>query len=349
MKNIKKIYESDRHIGDDPFEFLLNVKNIIPNGSFVSVGYLNDKIISSNEDAKFRWGPTTKKPITPKNDAELTEYINKIPDSKFKEALINFQNSPKYQAALANGKKAPFNIDGDVHIIKISRFIFNWKNNEAFAKFYGKRSDAVARVRALHGFGFPEDTYPEDDWRLKPKYKGTGIRPVSGAKGNQGNPYKPLPGNSGFYSHIDEPGKISIRQIYNPKASKTSLWFFIDADGNIVELERELIAWLMYAYKSSRVINKIDEIKEEEQAFLDDIAAIKDIDSSERTLILDDVIYITGTTVDEQGNKDPFTWDNNKMIMKRYKYINDAAIEHIIDRCKKKSKKEEQEMNNTVI
>lgn len=167
---MKLILESERHIGDNPFDFFS--KNLIPNGSFVSIGYVNDKLISKtvpNDKIKrdFGWGPDTKKPITPKNDAELTAFINKIPDSKFRQALIDFQNSPKYQAALANGGKAPFNIEGDAHVVKIGRYIVNWKSADAFAKFYADRSDAIARLRHKYGFGNPEEDYPENDWRRK--------------------------------------------------------------------------------------------------------------------------------------------------------------------------------------
>ena len=81
------ILESERHIGNNPFDFLS--KNVIPDGSFVSIGYVNDHEIS--------WGPRTRKSINPTNDAKLTEYIEKLPEGTFKKALVDFQNSAKYQ------------------------------------------------------------------------------------------------------------------------------------------------------------------------------------------------------------------------------------------------------------
>ena len=82
---MKLLVESERKIGKNPFEFLS--KNIIPSGSFVSIGYVNDHEIS--------FGPKTRKKITPENDAELTRYIESLPESPFKTSLTNFQNSEK--------------------------------------------------------------------------------------------------------------------------------------------------------------------------------------------------------------------------------------------------------------
>lgn len=328
------ILESERHIGNNPFDFLAT--NIIPNGSFVSIGYVNDHEIS--------WGPRTRKNINATNDAKLTEYISKLSEGKFKNALISFQQSPKYQAALASGKTAPFNIEGDVHIIKIGRFTVNWKSSEALAKFYGDRNDATAKIRAKHGFGNEETDYAEDDWRQR--YGGTGIRPVSKHKGLQGNPYKPI-GNSGFYSHIDEPNKVSIRQIGNPRASKASLWLFIDADGEVSYLDNEMMAWLTYAYKGSKAKDEVKEITQEEQEFLNDLTSIKDYDKQEMTMLLDNILYLTGTTVDANKNKEPFTWLNDEKISELYPYINRKELDSIIRKCVKVSNKETQEMNES--
>ena len=77
---MKIILESERHIGKNPFDFLS--KNIIPNGSFVSIGYVNDH--------DFSFGPRTQKKNIQKNDAQLTAYIEQLPESKFKQALIDF-------------------------------------------------------------------------------------------------------------------------------------------------------------------------------------------------------------------------------------------------------------------
>lgn len=337
---MRVIVESERHIGKDPFQFLST--NIIPNGSFVSIGYFNDHEIS--------FGPRTRKYNIKNNDEKLTEYIDNLPDGKFKDALVNFQNSPKYIAAMESGKSAPFNIEGDVHIIKISRFIVNWKNNSAFASFYGNRRDAEQAVRVKHGFGNDEDSYAEDDWRHK--YKGVGSMPLSGAKGKQGNPYRSMAdsglGDSGFYSHAENPSKISIRQVGNPKASMAKpIWLFVDADGKVSYLDNGLMAWLQYAYKQNKVKEEIQEISQEEKDFLADLQAIKNYDKKEITLLLDNILYMTGTSVTSDGKKDPFIWLNDDIIKQTYPYIDETELNKIIDKCVKKSKRETSNMNES--
>ena len=330
---MKIIVESERHIGNNPFDFLS--KNIIPNGSFVSIGYVNDHEIS--------WGPRTKKKITPTNDAQLTQYIEQLPEGKFKNALIAFQESDKYQAALATGKTAPFNIDGDVHIVKIGRFIVNWKNPESFAKFYADRSDAEQQVRVKHGFGKDDTEYPEDDWRRK--HAGVGSRPMSKATGRQAAEYKSI-GGSGFYTHPEDPNKLYIRQIGNPKASPKPIWLFIDADGTVSYMDNKLMAWLTYAYKSSRTVkDEMEEISQEEQDFLNDLKAIKNMDKSEMKMILDNVLYLTGTTIDDNKVKEPFTWINDDKISELYPYVNKDEWNKVVRKCVKISNTETTNMN----
>jgi hypothetical protein len=150
---MKVILESERSIGNNPFDFL--AKNLIPDGSFVSIGYITD--------GKIKNGPNTRCYITPKNDAELTKVIDELDDDLFKEYLIKFQNSDKYQKALLGKRKtAPLDFGG-CHIVKISRNIVNWKNPKALAKFYADRAEAVGDLRVKYGFGDYPEEYDEDD------------------------------------------------------------------------------------------------------------------------------------------------------------------------------------------
>jgi hypothetical protein len=336
---MKMILESERHIGKNPFDFL--TKNVIPNGSFVSIGYVNDHVIGPQESADFRWGPRTQKKITAENDAKLTEYISKLPECGFKTALINFQKSAKYQTALATGKTAPFNIDGEVHVIMIGRHTFNWRDNKAFAKFNKARNDAEIQVRSKHGFGKPEDEYAADDWRWN--YRGVGLYPISKHKGNQGNPYKdPIFGNSGFYAHLEDPNKIAIRQVANPRASKKPIWLFIDADKKVTYLDNEVMAYLTYLYKKEKVKKEVREITQEEKDFVAELESIKDFHTKEKTMPIDNILYFTGTTVDAQKQKEPFTWLNDDKIAELYPYIDRTELDSIIRKCVKISNDEMQ-------
>lgn len=337
---MKVIVESERHIGKDPFQFLST--NIIPNNSFVSIGYFNDHEIS--------FGPRTRKWNIKNNDERLTAYIESLPESSFKDALINFQNSPKYIAAMESGKSAPFNIEGDVHIIKISRYIVNWKSNTALAKFYSDRSDEEKKVRLKHGFGNDEDSYAENDWRRK---YGTGINGLNKARGKQGNAYVSSMkdnglGDSGFYSNPDNPSKLSIRQVANPKASQAKpIWLFVDADKKVTYLDKDLMAWLTYAYKQNKVKEEVQEISQEEKEFLTDLQSIKNYDKNEMTLLLDNILYITGTSVTPNGEKDPFIWLNDDIISQTYPYIDKKELNNIVNTCVKKSKRDTTSMNES--
>lgn len=372
-------------------KFLSDPNNTIPNGSFVSIGYFNDhkigkkipqitdkktkKIIQKGKSNEFfDWGESTKKRITAENDAELTAYIEKLPACKFKDALIAFQKSEKYQEALTSGKTAPFNIDGDAHILMISRHIVNWRDRESFVKFYKDRGEEEVKVRAKHGFGYADEDYAEDDWRRKTTYKGTGVHPVTK---NKGNIYRPI-GNTSFYAvpytakEADEyntdhnlkdgdPGykkegdfmdRWAIRQISNPRATaaiqKKPIWLFIDADGVITELDNELIAWLIYAYKSPQVKKEVQEMTQEEKDFVNDLHSIKNYDRHELTMIMDNTLYITGTAVDKATKeKTSFTWTNYDNVLKAFPYISRKKLENIFKRCQRKSKDEVIDLNES--
>ena len=204
-----------------------------------------------------------------------------------------------------------------------------------------------------HGFGKDDSEYAEDDWRRN--HKGTGRYPVSNAKGNQGNPYKnPIESkfkkdgefvNTGFYSHIDDPIKIAIRQVANPRASKTSLWYFFDETGNAYEMDKDLMAFLMYASKSSNVKDEVKEMNAEEKAFMDDLQTIKNIDKKEMTMAMENILYLTGTSVDEAGNKEPFTWLNDDKITELYPYFTPELLNGIIKKCVNFSKTDLSSMN----
>lgn len=327
--------DNARKIGGNPFDFLS--QNIIPNGSFVSIGYINDHVINIS--------PNTRYNITQVNDKALTKYIEEMKDSRFRNHLIAFQNSEKYQKALADGKTAPFNIEGDVHIIKFGRFVVNWKDTKAFAKFYADRGEAERAVRGKHGFGRPEEEYPEDDWRRK--HRGVGINPtLKTANPNAGNKYTPIGSEtgSGFYTYRtknDPQDRIAIRQIYNPNASPKPIWLFVDADGNADFLDNGLMAWLTYAYKKQKPAEEVVEINDEEKAFIEDLEAIKNWDRVERTMLLDNILYMVGTSLDENKQKEKFLWLNDERIKELYPYLESTGmLNKIINMCIKQSKKD---------
>lgn len=336
---MKLLLESDaRQIGSDPLKFL--GLNYIPNGSFVSIGYIKD------DEIKF--GPTSQKRITPENDVLLTKWIEDLPPSKFRDILSDFQKSPKYQKALAGkSKTAPFDFaGGDCHIIKINRFIMHWRNGESLAKWYKKRSDKEDEVRARHGFGGIDDEYAPDDWRRK--HGGIGIKRELSSAGNRGNVYRDEVMNTGFYANVNDPNKLAIRLIENPRASKKAVWLFVDGEGNVEELNNELMAFLAVAYKATRVKQVADaiiDINDDEKAFLEDLQNIPNWGKHEQTQLLDKILYFTGTSIDQYKNKEPFTWLNKDIIVKTFPYLT-KEIDNIISRFVKVSAQEVEDMND---
>ena len=330
---MKIIVESERHIGKNPFDFL--AKNIIPDGSFVSIGYVNDHEINTGARGQFY--------ITPKNDAELTNIINTIKDNIFKESLIEFQQSAKYQQALMGKRKtAPFDLNGS-HLVKISRHIVNWKNPKAFAKFYATRAEAIGDTRVKHGFGDYPEEYDEDDWRNAPEHGGTGRYERSNAKGRQGLPFDPV-WDTGFYIYPgatkDDPDsfdKVYLRQIYNRNATKNAsmenVWIFVDTEGNYTLLNRQALEWFATAFKRPEIKKVVREIQQEEKDFLKDLSNIKNYDVTECKLILDNILYLTGTTVDDQKNKEPFTWLNDDIIADNFPYLPHDKWEELMHKC----------------
>ena len=332
---MKILLESTRHIGKNPFDFLYN--NIIPNGSFVSIGYFNDHVIS--------FGSRSRKNITADNDTILQQHLATMPDGSFKKELEKFRNSEKYKTALAKGGTAPLDLEGDCHIVKIGRYIVNWKNPEAFSKFYAKQGDARAKLRSRYGFDGSE--YPEGDWHNR--YAGTHSRElIEPENTNKGNRYTDNLGNTGFYGNINDPKSVSIRQFSNPKLNKTPEWFFVDASGNIEKLDSKLMNHLAYGYSKQKVKEAIEYLTQEEEAFVNELEALKNSELEERTMLLNNIIYLTGTSLDAKGNKEPFTWLNDEIIMEKYPYMKKEDLDAIIKKCVKVSKDETEDLNESL-
>jgi hypothetical protein len=323
---MKIIVESERHIGKNPFDFLS--KNIIPDGSFVSIGYITDSEMPS------------RCKITPRSDAELTKIINSIDDNLFKSLLIKFQNSKKYQDALIGYKRstAPLDFEG-CHIVKISRTIVNWRNPKSFAKLQATRGEAIGDVRVKHGFGDYPEEYDEDDWRRSPEYGGTGRWEISKATGRQGLPFTPLM-NTPIYSYPgaikkgkQENDELYLRQYRNEGASHDSIWLFIDQNQNYFLLNRKIMNWFRNIFKSSDIDEVIREISQEEKEFLKDLHSIKYFDLHEEKMNLKKVLYLTGTTVTPDGEKDPFIWLNDDIIVDTFPYLNHNKWIEIMRKC----------------
>jgi hypothetical protein len=69
--------------------------------------------------------------INVENDAKLAEYIEKFPNSKFAADFSAARQHEKYTKALSGKSKTGTFEIGPVHIMKLGRYNFQWKNSDA--------------------------------------------------------------------------------------------------------------------------------------------------------------------------------------------------------------------------
>lgn len=335
-----------RRIGSNPFDFFQ--MNKIPNGTFVSFGYFNDHAIT--------FGPKTQKLINQANDEQLTQYLNsKALGSSpvFKSQLQSFKDSPKYIDALTGKRKtAPLDLTGECHIVKIGKYTVNWRDPEHLGKFYAGQSDAMSKLRNKYGFGKNEIDYTDTDWHKNPVYGGTSLYPA--AHGNGGNVYTDPYEDTGIYKSIVDPDKLAIRQILNPKIKGlSSNWFFIDADGKIEYLDKDLMNFLRYNYSNTRVAKEIkDEIADmmdEEREFVQELENLKKSELHEKTFLLENIIYMTGVIKKPNKEKESFLWRNDDIVSKNYPYFSQQILEDIINKVAMMDVKEVEKLNESFL
>lgn len=320
-----------RKLGKDPLEFL--VKNVIPNNLFVSIGYFHDSALG--------YGPKTRKKVTKENDEKLRGYINGeelINSPRFRKRLQAFTDSDKYQQVLSGERNsAPMDIEGDVHIIKISRTVIRWMQNSRFLSQYWKWAQEEQDIRSRHGFGNSPEMYDESDWRRKPDYRGIDIVPAKTEraekyKQNSDRRYNKSVGQSGLFTTEDNPNKYAIRQFTDLSLTERPEWYFIDEDGEAERLNNNLLRFLNTAYSQHKVKEAIQEISDDEKAFLADIKKLQEKSKQECAYYLENVLYITGTSLTPHGDKEPFTWVNTDMIYEKYPWLDRKFINSIIER-----------------
>lgn len=313
-----------RRLSYDPMEFF--AMNKIKNGWTVAIGYL-----MTPDETNLTFGPRTRKYNIAQNDEKLAEIIEKYEGTEWAEKLKEIRESPKYQAALQSGKSAPFDLGGCT-IIKIGRYNFNWRDKEANARDWERRDNMELDIRRKYGFGKDESEYAENDWRRNPKYGGVGVRRVvkSGTQGiarYQGE-------HDTLYTHIDNNGKMAIRQQLAQRNGDHSKWYFVDEAGVMSELPKEVVDFLRFAYKD--VKNKkgevdINQMEEDERNFMAEIEAFNKKKNSEiKTMVLERILYIVATTVNSQGEHEPVAYVNDKSIYDTYKFLNKAEMMKVI-------------------
>ena len=340
-----------KKFGNDIEAFLVDMSNRIASGSVAAIGYLNDH--------KFSLGPKTRNKYVAGADAELAQYIETLEDGAFKNSLISWRNSAKYQKNIS-GKSAtaPMELDGVCNIICVTTILFDWKDSKDFASYYGDRNDRRLAVRSKYGFNAIADAdvnagedgrlgvtgfRDENDWRRK--YDGgSQYGTARGAVTNKYiNPHdNEWVKNAGFYrkhDDYDEQGHgigtahWSVRQVPSQnKFSDRRQWFFVDANGQMFPINREFMAWFQKTYAPStsqpKLIKIMDDMCQEEKDFCNELNALE-IElgkTSETTLPIENIVFISGT--DTEGEQ--ILWRNDDILVANNPYVTKANIDDII-------------------
>ena len=330
-------------VGKDIISFLK--QNILPNNFFVSIGYLNDGALG--------YGPKTRKKINIENDKRLSGYLSgkELQDSpRFKSRLQAFKDSEKYSQALAGQRNsAPMDIIGDVHIIKISRTVVRWMQNGRFLLKYHEWGDEEQNIRLRHGFGRPETEYPENDWRRKPEYKGLNAYREKDPNRTHNKRYTQTFGRNGLFRDPNDPDKMAFRQFTDLSLVDKPEWYFIDEDGTPEKLNNYVLKFLRTEYSEHKVKEAIQDIAEDEKAFLDDLQQLLDRSKSENEFALENILYMTGTAITELGEKQPFTWVNTTYLYRKYPWLDKDFVNSIVAKYVAFSKEDIDKLSESFI
>lgn len=273
--------------------------------------------------------------------------------------FAQIQGTPGYAAALEGKKKtADFDIDG--HVVRIQKFQYNWRDPSKLGKAFASKEDEIAMARANAGFGQGvndwdeesgdeffddyDDSYAETDWRRKPKYQGTGIRPKNTRKTSSG--YRFPTAAPGLYSYSGEDeskyNSMAIRNMLDPrvntKSGFKSVYYYVSPDGRMEEMPIDFINFIRDAYKASRNVKPtIPDVmtEEDEIEFNNVIAEIEKKYANKQQptdLLFDKILYISATPSDWNDNniRTPMVFINNRAIYQEYPYLRSRELNKII-------------------
>ena len=359
---MKKLFEAKQKplVVYNPADIFMKY-NMRP-GDYVSIAYVSDPLQGEGKHPIVSKAGSRKQcyNINAETDAELQRYINNMPNSKIKQLLTEFRESPKYQSFLngtAKAKTCMLDLRTE-HILKISHLICNWKDSKALAKFYKKQNDAEISLRREFGFedGFDnnyerfydrEDDTPvplddrtseekENDKNWRDSYNGRNVMPRISQKGNEYNFATIIPG---IYANLNKPGNIALRFAYNGRSShKVSDYYYVNGDGSLFKLDMAFITFLKYAYKKNKESSSAEKtyVTDEEKEFVLRLSKlVKEAPSTaEKTLKTDSILFMKSTARTSKNAKIseniPFVWVNTKAVVSRYNFVNPTELNNII-------------------
>lgn len=321
MKQIRLILESERRVGRDPIAFLS--QNTIADGQYVSLGYIVEQALSKD-----------RRHVDQENDSELSKVIRDTKNRPFRADMKALQNSQSYQDALNGVKKtAKFDALNNVHILKFGRYSFQWMSTESQRDSYeNKEVPKEWSIRARHGFLNPNTMAPGEyeeatktaSWR--DKYGGNNVMPSYRSFNPQDKvSHVVSPDNRDFF--INDEGDISFKTIFGPSSIHAYDFFYVrESNGKMIPLDREAYFFLASAFGKKRVKEAKEQIDEEEQEFLDEMAELT-LEFTRCSFQWDRVLYIAGY---ESETGEPFVWINDEIIKETYSYLDNDDLQRLI-------------------
>lgn len=341
INGVNVLFESKRRIGKNPLDFLR--KNHIQNGQYVSLGYLMEEPLS-----------TRTRYINVENDAKLAEYIEKFPNSKFSADFSAARQHEKYTDAL-NGKTKTGTFEiGPVHIMKLGRYNFQWKNSDAKnLEYEQKELPLIHAVRSQAGFAsFDADNwFDENDWHVKKKpggakyknrevykYGGPSIYPyVEPEDMHSGLGWMPIGDAADFYEH-ENTHNISFRQVLHKSNMREYQLFYVqETDGVLEPFDQEAYYFLAEAFKRPKEIQEVvDDLLDEERQFIQNMEELSSR-FDHKNFNWEKVLYFTGSfagadVLTGKRKYEPFIWINDEVIKQTYPWLNPESLEDLLQK-----------------
>lgn len=344
---------------DDFDDFMASIEPI--KSWFVGIGWIqNYPIKNVYPDKQNDMGVTTRDTIT--------QYQQGLaPDNRLSGKLGGMLQHPEMTTPTGRAYKGirpmkegnPFTA-----VLKVTSYNFQWKS---YPDAYGAKKDKIMAARAKAGFGYPEGTYDEDDWRRKPDFRGLGARPFYEPKLNpdgteQQSPYS-LVGNSSFnvYKDNDEFGNERsdkrVMKALIPVGNGKSIFCAIDGNGEIDDISDNLYGILGGPKYSSSAAKISAEMSDDEKQFRQEIADIENA-SYNPQWFLTNIAYMVGVGKDVQtGQNTPYRFINKNIILQHQVDINQQELANVIEKCSEKAyrdvmakqKASDNEMYNTAM
>lgn len=111
--------------------------------------------------------------------------------------------------------------------------------------------------------------------------------------------------------------------------------------------------FLRYNYSNTRVAKEIkDEIADmcdEEREFVQELENLKKSELSEKTFLLENIIYMAGVIKKRGAENESFLWRNDDIVSKNFPYFSAQILEDIISKVAMADAKEIERLNEAFL